>query len=60
MPALILTLTILGLGLLWLARRRRMASGLPSGRLIYLDAGQLGRVDDGKILNAKLGQHLLN
>lgn len=46
MPALILTLTILGLGLLWLARRRRMASGLPSGRLIYLDAGQLGRVDD--------------
>jgi CRISPR-associated exonuclease Cas4 len=38
---LALVLLVLGVVLLWLARRRRLASGLPAGRVIYLDTAQL-------------------
>jgi len=40
-----ITLVMLALGgvLLWLARRRRFESGLPAGRVIYLDTARLRR-----------------
>lgn len=40
MPLLALTLLILALVLLWLARRRKKAAGLPFGRIIYSDTSQ--------------------
>jgi CRISPR-associated exonuclease Cas4 len=45
-PGLILFLVVVGAALLWLARRRTLADGLPLGRLIYLDAERLHRLDD--------------
>ncbi len=40
---LALALGLLGLLLLWLARRRQAAAGLPPGRVIYLDTDHLHR-----------------
>ena len=42
---LIAFLFVIGLALLWLARRQREASGLPSGRVIYVDTRGWGRVE---------------
>jgi CRISPR-associated exonuclease Cas4 len=39
MISIVATLVALGLILLWLARRRRVQSGLPEGRLVYTDTG---------------------
>lgn len=38
-----LALLVLGVVLLWLAQRRRVESGLPAGRVIYLDTAHLRR-----------------
>jgi CRISPR-associated exonuclease Cas4 len=38
-------LLLLGLIILWLARQRRKASGLPGGRIIYTDTRGWGRVE---------------
>jgi CRISPR-associated exonuclease Cas4 len=43
MPLLITLLVLLGVGLLWLSRRRRERTGLPAGRVIYFDARNLDR-----------------
>lgn len=40
-----LLLLILGLTLLWMARRRQKASGLPGGRIIYSDTRSWGPVE---------------
>jgi CRISPR-associated exonuclease Cas4 len=42
---LALALLLLGLGLLALSRRRREASGMPAGEIIYTDAGDWRRND---------------
>jgi CRISPR-associated exonuclease Cas4 len=42
---LILLLFLIGVGLLWFARRRRMATGLPPGRVISIDTEHLGRLE---------------
>jgi len=42
---LIVLLLLIGLGLLWLARRRRVATGLPPGRVISIDTERLGRFE---------------
>ena len=41
---LISLLLVIGLVLLWLGGRRQSASGLPPGRLIYIDTERLGRL----------------
>jgi CRISPR-associated exonuclease Cas4 len=43
--ALFLGLLVLGLLLLWLARRGRACSGLPQGRVVYSDTGGWGRLE---------------
>jgi CRISPR-associated exonuclease Cas4 len=43
--ALFLVLLILGLLLLWLARRGRVRSGLPQGRVVAADVGDWQRLD---------------
>jgi CRISPR-associated exonuclease Cas4 len=43
-PLLILTLIMLGLGLLWLAGRRQAEAGLPPGRVVTLDTTSLSRL----------------
>ncbi len=45
MTALILFLFLVGLALLWLARRLRARSGLPSGRVVAADVGAWRRLD---------------
>ncbi len=45
MTALILLLFLVGLALLWLARRLRTRSGLPSGRVVAADVGTWRRLD---------------
>jgi CRISPR-associated exonuclease Cas4 len=40
---LIVLLLLIGTGLLWLARRRQVATGLPPGRVISIDTEHLGR-----------------
>ncbi len=45
MPYLILILLLAALVLLWIARRQRKASGLPSGRIIYSDTRQWGPLE---------------
>jgi CRISPR-associated exonuclease Cas4 len=42
---LTILLFLLGLIVLWLARRSRQASGLPSGRIIYSDAREWGPLE---------------
>lgn len=44
MPALILLLALVGLALLWLARRLRARSGLPAGRVVAADVGSWRRL----------------
>jgi CRISPR-associated exonuclease Cas4 len=39
MLIIVATLAVLGLVLLWLARRGRAQSGLPEGRVVYVDTG---------------------
>jgi CRISPR-associated exonuclease Cas4 len=41
---LILILLVIGVVLLWLGGRRQLASGLPTGRVIYIDTERLGRL----------------
>ncbi len=41
MLALIAILLLLGLAALWLARQRRLESGLPAGRVVYFDTVEL-------------------
>ena len=38
-------LIIIALALLWIARRRRAAAGLPPGRVVYTDTGQGRKVE---------------
>lgn len=45
MAALILLLFLVGLALLWLARRLRARSGLPAGRVVAADVGPWQRLD---------------
>ena len=45
MVYLIVLLLLIGLGLLWLARRRRAATGLPPGRVVSIDTEHLGRFE---------------
>ncbi len=45
MVYLTLLLFLIGVGLLWLARRRRTATGLPPGRVISIDTEHLGRLE---------------
>ncbi|MBC7227459.1 MAG: CRISPR-associated protein Cas4 [Thermoflexales bacterium] len=45
MLALILLLVLVGLVLLWLARRLRARSGLPAGRVVAADVGSWQRLD---------------
>ncbi len=45
MTALILLLFLVGLALLWLARRLRARSGLPTGRVVAADVGPWRRLD---------------
>lgn len=45
MAALVLLLFLVGLALLWLARRLRARSGLPTGRVLAADVGPWQRLD---------------
>lgn len=45
MVALVLLLFLVGLALLWLARRLRARSGLPAGRVVAADVGPWQRLD---------------
>lgn len=45
MAALVLLLFLVGLALLWLARRLRARSGLPAGRVVAADVGPWQRLD---------------
>ena len=45
MVLLILLLFLIGLGLLWLASRRRAATGLPPGRILSIDTEHLDRFE---------------
>jgi len=42
---LFITLLILGVALLWLARRARASTGLPQGRVVFADTGPWQRLD---------------
>ncbi len=45
MPILIALLALIGLMLLFLARRQRAKTGLPEGRVVYADTGAWGRLE---------------
>lgn len=44
MGYLVISLLVIGLCLLWLAGRRQIASGLPPGRIVYIDTEHLTRL----------------
>lgn len=44
-PALVVVLLVLGLVLLWLARRSRAETGVPEGRVVAADVGPWQRLD---------------